>query len=112
MLTKRLIRNPTDIMGTMAAREGNLDKKFLPPTVKMAQVTALKRIKKSPKLEDQRNTAREKTPLVIMRETPKNPRKSPVVFRSVILSERNKQALNVIKSGWAAMIHPVLIAVV
>jgi hypothetical protein len=112
MLTKRLIRNPTDIIGVMAARGGNLDRKLLPPTVKRVQVTALKRIRKSPKLEDQRNTAGEKSPWVIMRETPKNPRKSPVIFRSVIGSERKKQAVNVMKSGWAAMIHPVWIAVV
>ena len=112
VLTKRLIRNPTDIIGTIAARGGNLDKNLLPPTVKMVQVIALKKIKKSPKLEDQRNTAREKIPLVMMRETPKNPRKSPMIFRRVILSPRKRKALKVMKRGWAAIIHPVLIAVV
>jgi hypothetical protein len=96
----------------MVTRGGNRERNLLPPTVKAVQVSALIRTRRSPKVEEKRNGERVNTPFEMIKKIPKNPRIIPTIFLTVIPSPRKRRAVSVIKMGWTAMIHPVLIAVV
>jgi hypothetical protein len=51
LLKRKVIKHPTIMIGAMAARGGNRERKPLPPTVKADQVKALQRTRRSPKVE-------------------------------------------------------------
>jgi hypothetical protein len=83
-----------------------------PPMVKVVQARALAKTKRSPRVEVKRKREKENIPFEMMRKTPKKPRRTPEIFLTVIASPRKSRAASVIKMGFIAMIHPVLIAVV
>ena len=72
-----VMRHPTIIIGVIAARGGNLERNPLPPTVKAVQVSALMRMRKSPKVEPKRKRESEKTPFEITRKTPSETKDNP-----------------------------------
>jgi hypothetical protein len=107
-----VVRHPTIRIGVIAASAGNRERNPFPPTVKAVQVRALKRTRKSPKVEPNRNKEKENISFEMTRKTPKKPTSIPISFLIVIASWRKRRAEMVIKMGITATIQPVLMAVV
>jgi hypothetical protein len=111
-LNGRVVKNPRIMMGVIEARGENFERNPLPPTVKAAQVKALPRIRRSPRVEVDRNRENEHSPFEMTRETPINPSIIPAIFLTVMTSPRNRRAPIVIKIGYPATIQLVSMAVV
>ena len=82
------MKHPTIIIGVIVASGENRERNPLPPTVKAAQVRALMRMRKSPKVEPKRKMEMEKTPFEITKATPIKPRIIPPTFLIVMGSSR------------------------
>ena len=102
-----MMNDPKIIIGVMAARDGNLKRNPLPPTVKAVHVSALMRIRKSPKVEAKPKIEKESTPFEIIRKTPVKPSRIPPSFLNVMGSPRYKRAAIAMQMGMMAISHPV-----
>jgi hypothetical protein len=85
-----VMRHPTIMMGVIAASDENRERNLLPPTVKAVHVSALMRMRKSPKVEPKRKIETENTPFEMTRKIPRNPISIPMILLGVIASPRKR----------------------